>query len=223
MAALNLMLRRQGWRLARRLRQRGASSLLLGLGLVLLLATALWRADVERRWRAHEAGSQAAAAAAAAAVTDPADRRGALLRDFYQALPEGDEMPVVLQDLIDLAERHGLRLLRGNYRMEVDGAAALARYRMSLPLRGDTAQVQRFVQSALLAHATLAIDSIQFKREPQSGRALEARVQWVLFVRPSGAAARSEPAPPTAQAALATAAAASAAPAGPPPEPAHKP
>ncbi len=191
MAALTpaLLFGRLRWRLAHALRRRGAGPALLLAGAALLLLAMAEYQSVSQRWQDHLDTAASAAAERARLPTQPAAAatRRAALGAFYQALPDPDDVPGVLQALIELAEQQGLRLLRGSYRLEPEAAAPFARYRMNLPLRGEPALVQRFVQAALLAYPTLAIDSIQFKRDADGVRAFEARVQWVLFVRSAGA------------------------------------
>lgn len=171
-----------GWRVRRAWRHPLAGPLGL-LAAVAVLAVALqWQQQTARARQAQQTALAAQPPPAALPRAAAAQRRQALT-DFYAALPPQDDLPEQLQALIDLADRQGLRLQRGNYRLESEPAAGFARYRMALPLRGEPARVQQFVQAALLAHATLAIDSLQFKREADGPGALEARVQWVLYLR----------------------------------------
>ena len=171
-----------GWRLRRAWRAPLAGPLLLLASAALLVAAALWQQHTAQVWQAQQ--TALAAQPAPAAPPRPAAVEGRqALADFYAALPAQDDLPEQLQALIDLADQHGLRLQRGNYRLEPEPAASFARYRMALPLRGEPARVQQFVQAALLAHPSLAIDSLQFKRDADPQGPLDARLQWVLYVR----------------------------------------
>ena len=173
------------WHCARwaRLRWAAPASLLAAVALVAVAAAAHWRAGQRLDARRAAVASQAPARPAAPA----AGGTRAALRSFVQSLPAADAPPEVVQGLFDLAEQQGLRLLRGSYRLQPEPAAAFARYRMTIPVQGDPARVERFVQEALLAWPTLAVESIQFKRAPGGGRVLEARIQWVLFVQSQAA------------------------------------
>ena len=172
------------WQWVRLSQRRWAApaALLAALTLATVAAVAHWRAG-----QRLETSLTAVAAVAAQARTQPALPTGvgsrAALRAFIESLPATDAPPEVVQGLFDLAAQQGLRLARGSYRLQPEPAAAFARYRMTLPVQGEPAAVERFVQDALLAWPSLAVESIQFKRAPGGGRVLEARIQWVLFVR----------------------------------------
>lgn len=169
------------WQWARwtRLRWAAPAALLTALALAVLAATMHWRAGQ----RLHAAVAAEAAQARSQPAPQAAPGSRAELRAFITSLPAADAPPEVLQSLFDLAEEQGLRLARGSYRLQPEASAAFARYRMTLPVQGEPARVERFVQAALLAWPSLAVESIQFKRASGGGRVLEARVQWVLFVR----------------------------------------
>lgn len=183
MAALSPLLRLAAWRWRAWRWYRlpwGAPLLLLGvLALVVVAAWWCWLASA----RLTAVAQQQPLPPVSLADQDGVDGRRATLKQFMQGLPAADDAPAVVRSLFDLAEKEGLRLQRGSYRLQPEPAAAFARYRMTLPLRGDPARVQGFVQSALLAWPSLAVESIQFKREGPGQRQLEARIQWVLFVR----------------------------------------
>ena len=209
MATLNLgaVAARWRWRLVRGWRQPLVGSVTLVLSLALMGAALTSHLRTSQRWQAQRRAQAAVPAAIPLPRTAAAERRIAI-RDFYAALPAQDDLPQALQSLIDLAQSHGLRLLRGTYRLEPVPAARFARYRMSLPLRGDPAHVEQFVQAALLAFPTLAVDSIQFKPQAVESRSLDASVQWVMYVRAAvpgpgsplvgdSAAGASAPAAPT--------------------------
>lgn len=170
------------WRVQRWLSLPGAGPALLLLALAAVAAAALWWVRAGERLDRLQAAQRSTAPAMAPAASG-ADERRQRLAQFHARLPAADDVPLVVQALFDGAERQGLRLLRGSYRLQPEPAAGFDRYRMDLPVRGEPARVQRFIEAALLAWPTLAVEGVQFKRDASGERVLEARVQWVLFVR----------------------------------------
>jgi len=167
-------------------------------GVVLLLAlaalcVAAWAADRQdraaRRLRAQwDDRPLRAAAVPAAAPGDERDGR-ARLKAFDDYLLAHDDIPTVVQDLLNQAEDQHLVLARGDYRVQADGPGGFLRYRMSLPVKGDAGAVLKLMQAALQSHKTLALESVQFKRARIDSPEVEARLQWVLLTQlPPGAA-----------------------------------
>ena len=59
---------------------------------------------------------------------------------------------------------------------------------MTLPIKGESGAINRFVQAALLTEPALVLESIQFKRDRPDAQQIEARLQWALLTRlPPGA------------------------------------
>ena len=184
MAALSpsLVWARARWQWVRWSRRPGMAGAAFGLGLLLLLGSGLGWLQARDQWQRQQA--LAAAGASTAPVARPArQERRAALREFYAALPAQDEIPALVQSLLDGAEQQGLRVARGSYRLEPEPAAAMARFRLALPLRGEPSRVQRFVLAALQAHPTLALDGLQFKRDPEGIALIEAKVQFVMYLQ----------------------------------------
>lgn len=121
------------------------------------------------------------------ARTPALDDGRARLRAFEDFLLPHDDIPVVVQDLLRLAESEGLSIQRGEYRPQVDAAGGFVRYRMSLPVQGAAPSIHRFIQSSLRKQKALALESVQFRRESIEVSQIEARIQWVLLTRlPAG-------------------------------------
>jgi hypothetical protein len=105
------------------------------------------------------------------------------LEAFEAHLPQGQERMQVLSDLFQLAEEHKLVLARGEYQLQHDEKAQLDSFRITLPVKGDPAAVQRFLQGALTLNRALAFEALTLKREQIDGGAVEAKVQFLLFLR----------------------------------------
>jgi hypothetical protein len=112
-----------------------------------------------------------------------ADDDRSRLQAFLKGLPDHQDIPAVLQDLITLAQTEGVVLAKGEYQVQLDPAGGFARYRMTMPVRGKGAVVRRFVGEALRTHPYLALDSVQLRRERADAAEVEAKVQWVLLTR----------------------------------------
>lgn len=179
---------------ARALRRVGWGG--LALGTLLAGATVTWTIersladDLVRAQQAAVIGSLQAAterAAGLARVRSPLDD----LQAFEAGLPTEGERMQVLADLADLAERQELVLSRGEYQFQHDDKAGLDTFRITLPVKGDPASVQRFVQEALAMHRALAFDALALKRDQVDSGVVEAKVQLLLFMRREPGAQRS--------------------------------
>lgn len=136
--------------------------------------------------RQQQLGAQAQAlavsrlnAATLPAVTDAAQE----LVDFQKQLPLHEDIPVSLRELITLAQTHQLALARGEYKSQADVNGQFFRYDMTFPVQGNAQAIERFVLAALAQHSTLALESVQFKRERIESKEVEAKIQWTLFTQ----------------------------------------
>ena len=110
------------------------------------------------------------------------------LVDFQNVLPLHEDIPNELRELITLAQTHRLALAKGDYKSQVDVNGQFFQYSMTFPVQGDAQSIERFILAALTQHKTLALESVQFKRERIESKELEAKIQWMLFTRlPAGA------------------------------------
>lgn len=102
---------------------------------------------------------------------------------FQSYLLPARDVPGSVERLLALAADKGLVLKTGEYRLEAERGATFAGYRITLPVVGPAAAIQDFLLSALRQHKTLALESVNFKRQRIESAALEARVQFVLLTR----------------------------------------
>jgi hypothetical protein len=102
---------------------------------------------------------------------------------FQAYLLPNEDVSEVLRLIIGLANREGLQLVRGEYKVVSDARGGFVRYKMTLPVQGGASKVEQFILNALAEHKTLALDSVQFKRERIDTSDVEARVEWVLMTR----------------------------------------
>ncbi len=113
-------------------------------------------------------------------LADDTDAR-ARLKSFEEYLLPHENIPFVLEDVFRLAKKEGLSIQRGEYQAQIDSTGGFLRYRMSFPLKGAAPAVHRFLHTALSTHKTLALESLQFKRERIDSIVLEARLQCVVL------------------------------------------
>jgi hypothetical protein len=107
----------------------------------------------------------------------------AKLQQFSDYLLTYDDIPDVIQALFRLAEAEGLTLQRGEYKPEIDQRGNFLRFRMSLPIKGDPQAIYRFILTALHQNKSLALESVQFKRERADAKDVEVNIQWLLLTK----------------------------------------
>ena len=157
--------------------------LLLAIGSGMVVYSSLLLEPMLEAERALLEKSTAAARNEPALVSEARPAAGTRLDEFYTAFPEATEIPAVLGILVKLAERHGLSLEQGQYRLSAEPAGPLMRYQIKLPIRGPYARLRLMVEEVMHDVPAIALDSIQFKREAIDTPSLDAEVEFSLYVR----------------------------------------
>jgi hypothetical protein len=119
---------------------------------------------------------QAAPAAAGSAGT------GDALTNFYAFFPPLGSTPEWLQRIFGLAEAQGLRLEAGEYKLKRETDFKLARYELTLPVRGSYPQIREFVSQVLTEVPASSLDELSLRREDPGSSTVEARIHLTLYL-----------------------------------------
>ena len=94
----------------------------------------------------------------------------------------GTHLTEWLNKLYAAAGAQKLALEQGEYRITPDKSGKLARYQITLPVKGSYVQIRQFVAQALADVPVAALEDINFKRETIGATQLEARIKFTLFL-----------------------------------------
>lgn len=109
----------------------------------------------------------------------PADQ----LETFYEFFPAVGTLRPSLLRLYGAAEKHGLTLEVGKYKLVQEKGRRLARYQITLPVKGSYEQIRGFMAAVLNEMPAAAFEDIGLQRETIGSAALEASIKLSLFVR----------------------------------------
>lgn len=168
-----------------------ASVLWLG---VLAMLTWVLPAQYAARANDRQALSQAQSAQAQAALQNTAQGASPALTEqegsqhnaaqFKALLAQAPLPEAAQQTLFALAKRWELELPQGQYKQACDETGAWCSYRMQLPVVGSYTAVRGFVQDALHALPSLALEGAMFKRDAAATDDLEVALRWTLYQAP---------------------------------------
>jgi Tfp pilus assembly protein PilO len=130
--------------------------------------------------RAARAGSNAARGA-----TDAGDALASgveQLEKFQKRFPAFGEAPGLVLKLHTIAAANGLALETGEYRLIKDRDSTVARYQITLPLKGSYPQVRLFLAQLLDEVPALSLDEIAIKRDSVNARSAETRVRLTAYL-----------------------------------------
>jgi hypothetical protein len=108
------------------------------------------------------------------------------LAAFYAYFPTLDSGPEWLKRIYAAAESRGVALDSGEYRLGRTAGERLARYEITLPLKGSYAQIRGFVADVLAAVPAAVLDEVNLRREGVDSARLDARVRLTLYVGGAG-------------------------------------
>lgn len=89
-----------------------------------------------------------------------------------------------LRRLFDAAEKAGLELDRGEYRLTEANDARLRIYQLSLPVYGSYPEIRMFVAEALNTDPALALTAVQLRRDSIETPDIDAQLNFTLFLEP---------------------------------------
>jgi Tfp pilus assembly protein PilO len=105
------------------------------------------------------------------------------IAQFYDGLPDGTNLPKLINALDSYALKQHLVLNRGDYKLTKIKLGKVSRYEILLPVTGQYTQIRQFIAEALLEIPALALSDIQIKRENTLVPNVEARLVFVLFLK----------------------------------------
>ncbi len=108
------------------------------------------------------------------------------LRTFYEHFPSYASLPDWLARIYAAARTTGLNLDLGEYSMAQERGARLARYQLTLPVKGNYRQIRGFIGEVLREIPASSLDDISFKRDAIGGEALDARIKLTLYFAAPG-------------------------------------
>ncbi len=174
--------RRLAWDARRLIRLTGPGAI-IGVACALLALLAQWHATQLEQQRIALTAQLNTAARTAATPRAPVVTTASGVAAFFNHLPPHDAIPDQLKELVRVAQQSNIPLAKAEYKPEQDGNAGFLRYRITLPVKADFANVQNFLITALQTLPTLTLESVAFKREQIEAGEVEARIQFVLLVR----------------------------------------
>ena len=110
----------------------------------------------------------------------------ASLNTFYGFLPREQEAATLLNEVLQIAEQHGLVPDKVDYALTRHPSAHFSRYQLTLPLRGSYLDIRRFIADVLSTMPSAALNEAVFKREDLMSEQVDARLKLTLFLQKDG-------------------------------------
>lgn len=133
----------------------------------------------ERRLANLERSARRAAVERQSVRVSPEDTRQRLLERF----PTEAQLNAELGRLIEMANKEGLQLPSGDYRLIPGKDGLFDRYVLNLPVKGSYRSIRRYVVAVRNEFPDLAVDDITLRRENIGGTEVEAQLRFILFGR----------------------------------------
>ena len=104
------------------------------------------------------------------------------LQKFYEFFPRFDSSPFWIRELVRVAQKQGLEINSGDFRLTFERDWRLSRYDIIMPVRGRYAQIRAFMADALEAVPAMAITGFSVKRDNIQSAQLEVRFEMSLYL-----------------------------------------
>lgn len=106
----------------------------------------------------------------------------AQLAEFYRLFPGEAGFVDWMTKVSAIAQEGGLSLDQGEYEVEPEVVGRLARYQVTLPLRGDYLRIRHFLGALAKAAPMTALEQVRFERRKIGDTVVDARVRLVLYM-----------------------------------------
>jgi hypothetical protein len=99
------------------------------------------------------------------------------------ALPTRDQMPVVIEHVLQQAGLAGVALDTGHYAYSPPKTGSVGRYELEFPLKAEYPNVRNFINRTLTAVPSAGLDKLRIERKAVGDTLVNADVRFVVFVR----------------------------------------
>lgn len=104
------------------------------------------------------------------------------LAEFYRIFPNEKNLLPWLEKVFAIAQREGIKLDQGEYRVTRERVGKLVRFQMTLPVRSSYPQIRNFLNSLRAEIPIAAMEHLQFERQKVNDPDVEARIKLALYV-----------------------------------------
>lgn len=103
--------------------------------------------------------------------------------DFRTHLTSESDRGDLLKSLFKLATEAGVTLAQADYRHQTDTDCDCQQFQITLPVRGTYPQIRSFIDTALAANGSLAMDELSLHRENVKNSNVEAQLRLTFYLR----------------------------------------
>jgi len=105
------------------------------------------------------------------------------LQKFYQQFPPVTEVSSILEQIHQLAQKKGIRLTVGEYKLSNDAVNPnVQRYEIIFPVEAHYRNLRDFITAASLQFPTLGLTEINIKRDYIGESAAQIKLNYVLLM-----------------------------------------
>jgi hypothetical protein len=104
------------------------------------------------------------------------------LLKFYGHFPALSTLPDWLERVYGAAEKNGVALEIGEYRLVQEKNWKLTRYQVTLPVKGSYQQIRGFIAQVLTDVPASALEEVGFKRDTVGSDRIDARLRLTLYL-----------------------------------------
>jgi hypothetical protein len=119
-------------------------------------------------------------------ATDSASRAKATrdeeLLSFYGFFPPLSSLPDWLERIYSAAEKNGVALETGEYRLVQEKGWRLARYQLTLPVKGSYGQIRGFIAQVLTDVPASSLEEIGFRRDTVGSDRVDVRLRLTIYL-----------------------------------------
>jgi hypothetical protein len=106
------------------------------------------------------------------------------LADFYGFFPALETLPGALAHVYVIAEKAGINLDKGEYRLIASPEERLTRYEAVFPVRGNYTQVRAFAVSVLHDLPFASLDDLKLEKKRAEDTVLDSQIKLTFYLRP---------------------------------------
>lgn len=111
------------------------------------------------------------------------DREQGPLADFYSFFPPVDTLPESLDRIYAAADKEGLELPKGEYRLIRGRQGRIATFQAVFPIRGTYPQLRRFVAVVLNEFPFVSLDDLRLEKQRAADPGINSQVKLTVYLR----------------------------------------